>query len=76
MSKIVWPASRSEAAELIRSRDWSTTALGPIDSWPAALRTLTDVVLRSPAGMALIWGDDRTLIYNDGYARVCGSKHP
>ena len=76
MSKIVWPASRSEAAELIRSRDWSTTTLGPLDSWPAALRTLTDVVLRSPAGMALIWGDDRTLIYNDGYARVCGSKHP
>ena len=76
MSKIVWPASRSEAAELIRTRDWSTTRLGPLDSWPAALRTLTDVVLRSPAGMALIWGDDRTLIYNDSYARVCGSKHP
>ena len=76
MSKIAWPASRSEAAELIRTRDWSATALGPLDSWPATLRTLTDVVLRSPAGMALIWGDERILIYNDGYARVCGSKHP
>lgn len=26
--------------------------------------------------MALIWGDERILLYNDSYARVCGSKHP
>lgn len=32
MSKIVWPASRSEAAELIRTREWNATALGPVDS--------------------------------------------
>ncbi|QOY94326.1 response regulator [Massilia sp. UMI-21] len=76
MSKIVWPASPSEAAELIRTRDWSKTPLGPLDNWSAALRTLTDVVLRSPASMALVWGDDRILIYNDGYAQVCGDKHP
>jgi hypothetical protein len=54
MSKLVWPASRSEAAKLIRTRDWGTTSLGPLDGWPAILRTLTDVVLRSPASMALI----------------------
>ena len=76
MSKVVWPASHSEAAELIRTRDWSGTSLGPIDSWPPLLRTLVDVVLRSPAGMALVWGDDRILLYNDGYARVCGNRHP
>ena len=76
MSNIVWPTSASEAAELIRTRDWSKTALGPLDSWPAALRMLADVVLRSPASMALIWGDDRILLYNDSYAGVCGSKHP
>lgn len=76
MSKIVWPASRSEAAELIRTRDWSQTPLGPLDTWPVLLRTLTDVVLRSPVSMALAWGEDRILIYNDGYAQVCGNKHP
>ncbi|MCC2975037.1 response regulator [Massilia sp. IC2-476] len=76
MSKIVWPASRSEAAELIRKRDWSSTSLGPIDNWPPLLRTLVDVILRSPASMALVWGDDRILLYNDGYARVCGARHP
>jgi PAS domain S-box-containing protein len=76
MSKSVWPASHSEAAELIRSRDWSTTPLGPIHRWPSSLRTLTDVVLRSPASMALVWGDERTVLYNDGYAMVCGNKHP
>ena len=33
-------------------------------------------MLRSPASEALIWGDDRILLYNESYARVCGSKHP
>lgn len=68
--------SRFQTAELIRTRDWSQTPLCPLDSWPATLRTLTDVILRSPAGMALIWGDDRLLLDNGGFARVCGSRHP
>ena len=75
MSKIVWPASHSEAAELIRTRNWNSTPIGPSTAGQRRC-TLTDVVLRSPAGMALIWGDDRILLYNDNYARVCGSKHP
>ncbi|OON59076.1 hypothetical protein B0920_25285 [Massilia sp. KIM] len=76
MSELVWPACDGETAQLIRTRDWSRTALGPIDSWPATLRILTETILRSPVGMALLWGDDNTLLYNDAYALIAGDKHP
>jgi len=76
MSEIAWPACRCETAGLIRTRDWSTTSLGPIGRWPSTLRILVEVVLRAPVGMALVWGDDRTLLYNDAYAVIAGGRHP
>jgi signal transduction histidine kinase/CheY-like chemotaxis protein len=76
MNNSVWPAGAGETAALVRTLDWAATPLGPIAAWPAQLRTLVDVVLRAPVGMALIWGDNGTLIYNDEYAKVCGTRHP
>ena len=32
-------AGRGEVATQMRSLDWSTTALGPVEQWPQALRT-------------------------------------
>jgi hypothetical protein len=40
------------------------------------LRTLVDVALMNPAPSALLWGADGILVYNDGYAAICGGKHP
>jgi PAS domain S-box-containing protein len=71
-----WPAGTSETAALVRTFDWAATPLGPIGAWPARLRTLVDTILRAPVGMALIWGERGTMIYNDEYAKVCGSRHP
>ncbi|MCD2519696.1 response regulator [Massilia sp. G4R7] len=76
MSKSVWPGCAGETAALVRTRDWSRSPLGPLDSWPDSLRILTDAVLRAPASMVLVWGDDRTLIYNDAYARIAADRHP
>ena len=76
MSEIAWPACRCDTANLIRTRDWSTSSLGPLQQWPGTLRILVEVVLRAPVGMALVWGDDRTLIYNDAYAAIAGGRHP
>jgi PAS domain S-box-containing protein len=60
----------------IRAHDWAATALGPIDSWPATLRTSVDIVLGSAFGSFLVWGADQTLIYNDAYAEILCDKHP
>ncbi len=63
-------------AEMVRSRDWSDTPLGPIESWDPVVRATVEVLLASPVPMALAYGDDYILIYNDGYADVLGPKHP
>ena len=63
-------------AALIRSRDWSNTPLGPVERWPQSLRTTVNLCLASNFAICIIWGAERTQIYNDGYRIICGAKHP
>ena len=65
-----------EMGQLIRSMDWSKTALGRIDSWPQSLRTALSICLASQFPMAISWGASGVQLYNDGYRRVIGGKHP
>ena len=60
----------------VRAYDWGTTALGPIDRWPQALRTAVDITLSSNLPMVMAWGPDAQLIYNDAYAGFAGGRHP
>lgn len=66
----------SPGALAILAHDWSTSSLGPIDAWPGHLRLAVSMLTRSPTPMAMLWGEAGELIYNDGYARVLGEKHP
>ncbi len=40
-------AGSGEMATRMRALDWSTTALGPVEQWPQALRTCVRIVLDS-----------------------------
>ena len=62
--------------QLIRETDWASTALGPIEGWPQYLKTATSIILRAPVPMALLWGVDGVMLYNDAYAAVVGPRHP
>ncbi|WP_240633972.1 PAS domain-containing protein [Caulobacter flavus] len=62
--------------DLIRAYDWSEAGLGPIDAWPAELFTTVQTILSSRVPMVILWGGDGRLIYNEGYAEVCGPRHP
>jgi PAS domain S-box-containing protein len=66
----------SEMAQRCRELDWSRTALGPVDEWPEALRVIVRTTLESPFPTNLWCGPELLLIYNDGYRRVLGAKHP
>jgi anti-sigma regulatory factor (Ser/Thr protein kinase) len=55
---------------------WPETPLGPSERWDPVLRAIVDLILASPVAMALAYGDDLTLIYNEGYAELLGAKHP
>jgi PAS domain S-box-containing protein len=61
---------------LIRSHDWSNTPLGPVESWSPSLRLIVDTISASAFPMAVRWGPDFVLIYNDGYQPILGDKHP
>jgi signal transduction histidine kinase/CheY-like chemotaxis protein len=65
-----------EMGKLIRSMDWSNTALGPIESWPQSLRTSVSLCLSSTFPILIAWGPETIQIYNDSYRPICGAKHP
>ncbi|KKB80355.1 hypothetical protein VW35_08170 [Devosia soli] len=69
-------AGGGELGELIRNYDWATTPLGAPSTWPGSLRTLVQVMLTSKQPMFIAWGPERTMLYNDGYAPMCTTRHP
>lgn len=72
-------STMSDAApmrERIAAKDWAETPLGGAEGWPGTLRTMVHVILSSSMPMAILWGPDAILIYNDRYAEVLGDRHP
>src|SRR3982751_2688035 len=61
---------------LMRDHDWSQSPLGPPSTWPASLRTVVGLLLRSRFPMFAAWGDELGFLYNDAYAEILGAKHP
>lgn len=69
------PAGEAMAAMVAR-HDWSATPLGPRAAWPAPLTSAVDLVLRAATPMAIFWGPELRLIYNDPWKGLIGTKHP
>ncbi|RYY55067.1 MAG: PAS domain-containing protein [Chitinophagaceae bacterium] len=65
-----------QAADLIRKMDWTDSPLGEPDTWPDALKTALNISLNSGFPIAIYWGKDFTLLYNDAYSSIPGDKHP
>ncbi|MDF1505195.1 hybrid sensor histidine kinase/response regulator [Roseisolibacter sp. H3M3-2] len=69
-------AGAGEVRALCREFDWGATSLGPVPGWSPTLRTIVRACLESPAPINLWCGPERLLVYNDGYRRILGAKHP
>jgi len=70
-------AGGGEMGRLMRSLEWSTTAVGPIEHWPQSLRTSLSILLASGYPMYIAWGPHFVQFYNDAYRPILGStKHP
>jgi two-component sensor histidine kinase len=65
-----------DCGRLFRNHDWQKSPLGPMETWAVELRTLVNVMLGSLQPMLIVWGPSQTTLYNDGYAEMCGSRHP
>ena len=66
----------SEMGARIRAFDWSHTPLGAIENWPPSLVSILGVCLTAQSPMAIYWGADGWLLYNDAWRPVVGGKHP
>ena len=66
-----------ETGALVRSIEWKTTLLGPSSKWPQSLRTALSICLNSRFPIALYWGPQFVMLYNDSLLPMVGAnKHP
>ncbi|CAN5709896.1 hypothetical protein BH10ACI4_BH10ACI4_35960 [soil metagenome] len=65
-----------EMAGLIRNFDWSSTPVGPIESWSKELLSILNVMLASPVSALIYWGESFCLFYNDAARPFASDKHP
>lgn len=69
-------SGRTEMGALMRTIDWSSTKLGPIQRWPQSLRTSISTCLNSRFAILVWWGPDLIMLYNDAYRDIIAAKHP
>jgi PAS domain S-box-containing protein len=65
-----------EMAARVAAHDWSKTPLGPREHWSPSLKLIVATMMASQFPMALRWGPEFVIIYNDGYLPILGEKHP
>ena len=70
------PSTENEMAGRIASKDWSTTGLGNPNNWSPSLKLIVGIMTASGFPMAVRWGPEYILIYNDGYRAILADKHP
>jgi DNA-binding NtrC family response regulator/signal transduction histidine kinase len=68
-------AGGGEMGARMRALDWSATDLGPLEQWPQSLQACVRVMLGSGFPMLVCWGPAYTMLYNDPYRPLIGTKH-
>lgn len=61
---------------LMRAHSWERTSLGRPERWPEALKSALGLCLDSAFPIAIYWGDELALLYNDAWGPILGHKHP
>ena len=70
-------AGAGEMGALLRAIDWSETPLGAIAEWPQSLRTTMSICLNSRFPIAVYWGPEYLMLYNESLLPMVGArKHP
>ncbi|MGC3946188.1 MAG: histidine kinase dimerization/phospho-acceptor domain-containing protein [Chryseolinea sp.] len=67
---------RGPTFELIRAIDWSKTAVGPQEDWPQSFQSALSICVHSNFPIAIYWGRELVLLYNDAWSPIPGNKHP
>ncbi|KAF2142924.1 uncharacterized protein K452DRAFT_226207 [Aplosporella prunicola CBS 121167] len=70
------PPDLPSHVQFLRSIDWGSTPIGPMEAWPTELRVMVNLVMRTPEPGVLFWGEEVIMIYNEAYIPLVGDKHP
>src|SRR5512146_196752 len=68
--------SAGSLRELYATLDWAATPLGAPSTWTPALRNAAGLALSTRFPVALMWGPEFVLVYNEAYVDLIGDKHP
>lgn len=63
-----------EMADAIRTHDWERTPLGPLRSWPSALKIALSMALNSKFPKCIAWGPELVSFHNDAFRPILGNK--
>ena len=63
-----------EMGERIRSFDWASHPLGPVEGWPQSLKIVIRIMLASRYAMWMGWGPEFYFFCNDAYLPTVGIK--
>lgn len=63
-------------APLLADCDWAETGLGDPATWPQSLRSAASICLGAKYPIAIYWGAELTLLYNEAWSAIPGDKHP
>ena len=69
-------AGSGNVRQYLRTMDWSQSPLGPPAAWPAALRNAVALCLDTASSVAVYWGPQYCLLYNDAFAPFLADRHP
>ncbi|WP_329172446.1 SpoIIE family protein phosphatase [Streptomyces sp. NBC_01477] len=75
-AELLSAAPGSAVSALVAATAWESSALGPVQDWPAQLRAALGVCLNSPFPMMIMWGPELSMLYNDAFVPILGAKHP
>jgi PAS domain S-box-containing protein len=68
--------SKNRMAELIRTHNWSSTPLGPIEDWSEALLLSANLMLSCAFPSLVFWGKELVQLYNDSFIPLLAERHP
>jgi PAS domain S-box-containing protein len=71
-----WLVGGGAMGDLMRSKPWQGTPLGPIENWPQSLKVTAGICISSRFDLIVWWGPELIMLYNDSYCRTLGEKHP